>query len=159
MKKGLWILGAVILVAALAGGGFYAGMQYQQSLADQAQANFIQMRGEGGGAFPGGGQMLPGGELPAEGQVFSVRGGMGGGLMGTVKSLDGETLTLSTAEDVTTVTLSDATTVRMTVTGDLSDLAEGARVMVTGETDKDGSLTATQIQILSSDFTAPEPTP
>ena len=103
--------------------------------------------------------MLPGGELPAEGQVFSVRGGMGGGLMGTVKSLDGNTLTLSTAEDVTTVTLSDATTVRMTVTGDLSDLAEGTRVMVTGETDKDGSLTATQIQILSSDFTAPEPTP
>ena len=152
MKKAILIGLAILLVAVAAGGAFYGGMQYQISLEDQAQANFLAARGEGGGQFPGGGQMLPGRELPADGQV--LQGRQGGGITGTVKSVDGQLLTLSTAETVTTVTLTDATTVNMTVTGDLTDLTEGVRVMVTGEIGSDGNVTATLIQIVSSDMMA-----
>lgn len=162
MKKFIWIIGVVLLVAAAAGGGFFAGKAYQQSLYDQAQANFIQARGDGGGMQGGG--MFQGGEFPADRQMpfgggGTLRGGTGGGVMGTVKSLDGNTLTLSTAEDVTRVILTDETVVQMTVTGTPGDLAEGLRLMVTGERDTDGSLTATLIQIVSSIDPAPEITP
>ena len=157
MKKILWIVGAVVLLAAALGGAFYGGIQYQKNQLSLAQSNFIQARGEGDGQFPGGGGMLPGGGMfPGDGSLPSGRGSLGGGLMGTVKSVDGDTLTLSTAEDVTTVTLTGETTVQMTVLGSLSDLTAGTRVMVTGERDEDGSLTAVSIQIISSDFPAPD---
>ena len=159
MEKILLIVGAVVLVAAAVGGAFYGGIQYQKDQVSLVQSNFIQARGEGEGQFQGGGGMMPGGALPGDGSLPSGRIGMGGGLMGTIKSVDGDTLTLSTAEDVTTVTLTDETTIQMTVLGSLSDLTEGLRVMISGETDEDGSLTALTIQILSSDFTAPETTP
>jgi hypothetical protein len=81
--------------------------------------------------------------------------------VGQVKTVEGATLTLSTAQDVTTVTLSDATQVEKTVTGVLADLQPGMQVMVSGERDAEGNLTASQIRIIDSSlsgFTPPSAT-
>jgi hypothetical protein len=160
MKKILLIVGAVVLLAAAVGGAFYGGIQYQKNQVSQAQANFLQARGGGQGQFPGGGMQLPSDlQAPSDGQMPSAVMGMGrgGGVMGTVKSIDGDTLTLSTAEDVTTVILGENLTIQMTVNGSVSDLTAGTRILVSGERDEDGSLTATIIQIISSDFPTDAP--
>ena len=71
--------------------------------------------------------------------------------MGEVKSIEGNVLTVSTAQDVTTVNLSDTTQIVKSVEGTTSDLQPGVRVMVTGEQDNDGNITASQITILNND--------
>jgi hypothetical protein len=159
MKNAIFIIGAILLAAALAGGGFYAGMQYQISQADQVQQQFIQARGEG--QFPGGGQMPADGQFSTDGQMpggqmsAGGRGGMfGAGLSGEIKSVEGDVLILSTAQDVSTINLTDDTTVHVTETGALSDLEPGMRVMVITQTDEDGNVTATQVTVLNGDSAA-----
>lgn len=68
-----------------------------------------------------------------------------------MKALQGDTLTLSTAQDVTSVKLSEDTVIQKTVTGSLEDLQTGVRVMVAGERNDDGSIDAAQITILPGD--------
>ncbi len=71
-------------------------------------------------------------------------------MTGQVKSLDGTTLSLSTARDVTTVLLNDSTVVQQSTTAAVSDLQAGQQVLVTGSRDSSGKLTASQILILST---------
>jgi hypothetical protein len=158
MRKILLIVGIVILAAAAAAGGFYGGVQYQSNIVDQAQANFERARGE----FPtgqalGGMGDFPGGAGSTGGQAFGLRGG----ISGQIKSIDGNTLTISTAEDVTTVNLSEATRIQETrvVELSLSDLQPGVRVMVTGEKDENGVVSATQIMILANNLPGGSPYP
>ncbi|MGW8249236.1 MAG: DUF5666 domain-containing protein, partial [Anaerolineales bacterium] len=61
-------------------------------------------------------------------------------------------LTLSTAQDVTTVNLSDSTQIEKTVAGAVSDLQPGMRVMVSGEKDSSGNVSANRVSILSDNF-------
>ena len=79
--------------------------------------------------------------------------------MGEVKSIEGNILTLSTAENVTTVTLSENTKIVKTVEGMTSDLQAGMRVMVTGDTDEDGAITASQITIVNEDLSTTRSAP
>ena len=103
MKKWVWIIGAVVLMAAVAAGSFWGGMTYQSNKADQARANFETMRGPFAGGQPpsfaqgtqGGGNL---GDGTQAGQAFR-----GAGIIGQIKEIDGDTLTISTAQDVTTV--------------------------------------------------------
>lgn len=147
MKKVLWIVGAIIVGAGLAGGGFYAGKTYQENQVDNTRARFEAMRGpiENG--------QLPGGNFPAQGQVpGGVNLGRGGGVNGQVKSLNGDELQISTANDVTTVRLSEDTLIQMTATVSVNELAPGVRVMVVGEADADGVIQASQVRILDEGF-------
>lgn len=147
MKKVLWIVGAILVGAGLAGGGFYAGMTYQENQVDNTRARFEAMRGpiENG--------QLPGGNFPAQGQVpGGVNLGRGGGVNGQVKSLKGDELQISTANDVTTVRLSEDTLIQMTATVSANELAPGVRVMVVGEADADGVIQASQVRILDEGF-------
>jgi hypothetical protein len=158
MRKILLIVGIVILAAAAAAGGFYGGVQFQSGKADQAQANFERARGEfSPGQAPNGMDNFPGGAGPAGGQAFGMRGG----ISGQIKSVDGNTLTISTAEDVTTVNLSAATQIQETrvVELSLSDLQPGVRVMVSGEKDENGVVAATQIIILANNLPGSSPYP
>jgi hypothetical protein len=158
MRKILLIVGIVILAAAAAAGGFYGGVQYQSNIVDQAQANFERARGEfPTGQAPGGMGDFPGGAGSTGGQAFGLRGG----ISGQIKSIDGNTLTISTAEDVTTVNLSEATRIQETrvVELSLSDLQPGVRVMVTGEKDENGVVSATQIMILANNLPGGSPYP
>jgi hypothetical protein len=161
MKKGLIIVGAVILAGLVAAGSFWAGMTYQTNKAEQSRANFINARGQFGdgqfpqdGQLPGGDQFFQEGQLPGAGQggVFGR-----GGTFGQVKSVDGNELTISTAQDVATVHTSDATQIEKTVLGSISDLQPGTRVLVVGQNEKDGTLSASLIQIVSENAANPPP--
>ncbi len=144
MRRAVVIVVAVVLVLLVAGGSFYGGMAYERSRQSSLQARFFAERGfPAGGSLPQGTPAAPGmfggGQLPA---------GMGRAANGTIKSVDGSTLLLSTAQDVTTVLLEDDTQILRTVAGTPGDLKQGLRVMVTGERDQDGVLHAATIQIL-----------
>jgi hypothetical protein len=79
----------------------------------------------------------------------------GRGTTGQVKTIDGNVITLSTAQDITTVNLTNDTEIRMTVNGSSADLTPGLRIMVSGESDGEGTITADQITILDGSFTGP----
>jgi hypothetical protein len=154
MKKILIIPGALLLAVLIAAGSFWGGMQYQSTRSAQAQANFFNARGglpQGTGQFPGGGQ-FPGDGQPNGGQVPD--GGLGfpggRGTTGKVRAIDGNILTLSTPQDVTTVNVSGATQIQKSTSGTAADLEPGTRVMVTGETNSDGTVTANRITILDN---------
>jgi hypothetical protein len=162
MKKILIILGAVILAAAIAGGSFYGGMAYQRSQANNIRDSFLRERGLAGDSAGVGG--VPGAGAPGTGADTANRPGggfPGGGITGQVKSVEGSTLSLSTPQNVTTVTLSADTRIEMASAATLADLQPGQQVMVTGARDEDGNITAVRVYILGSDASgeAPSSTP
>jgi hypothetical protein len=138
MKKVLIAIGVVILVLAAAGGSFYGGMAYQRNQVSQIRSQFFSQRGST--TAQAGGQ--PGANSQARRDFF------GGAVNGQVKTIDGNVLTVSTAQDVTTVNLSDTTKIEKAGSVNLSDLQPGDRVMVIGPRDSKGNVTASQILIL-----------
>lgn len=143
MKKIILIIGIVVAIALVAAGSFWGGMTYQTNQANQINQRFMAARGlSGEGQLPG---EMPSmrGQFPQDGTGFAGRGAAG-----QIKSIAGEVITLSTAQDVTTVNVSDDTQIEMTVSGEVSDLQSGMRVMVTGEKGDDGVIQASQITIL-----------
>jgi hypothetical protein len=152
MKKILIIVGAVVLAVALSAGSFVGGMAYQRSQQSQIQANFFRSRGlnpngenANGFSFNGSGAngTNPNGN---EGQ----RGFFGGGVNGQVKSVDGNVLMVSTPQNVTTVNLTDSTRIEKATTGTTADLQTGEQVLVTGQRDDNGNVTAVQVLIMNN---------
>jgi hypothetical protein len=147
MKKIMVIIGAIVLVGLIAAGSFWGGRTYQASRVEQVRARFERERGpQGGGQIPEPGAA---GIAEAPGNMQGMFGGRGAS--GQVKTVEGELLTLSTAQDVTTVRLSADTQIVMTVDGTVTDLQPGLRVMVIGERAENGEITARQITILSEE--------
>jgi hypothetical protein len=147
MKKIVWIILGVVVAIALAGGSFYGGMAYQRSQLANARSAFANFRNGTPGAN-GAGRF----------------GGGGGGINGQIKSIEGNTITLSTAFNTVTVNINDSTTIEKGVAGALSDLKPGDRILVTGQGSQNGqttqngqseqngsntTITATQIMILT----------
>jgi hypothetical protein len=161
MKLFLTIVAAIIALALAAAGGFWGGIQYHTAQVDAARLNFENARGPLNGMPEGG---FPSGQAPDRSQ-FQGGGAQGGftgrGAAGSIKSIEGDTLSLSTAQDVTTVKLTADTVILKTVTGSADDLEPGLRIMVSGERgDDDQTITASQISILSGDAPIPgAPTP
>ena len=147
MKKGIWIVGSIILALILMGASFYGGTLYQKNQQTSAQARFLASRGITGG-FGGGNGNFTGPE-GTPGAGGAGRGGFGGGAQGQVKSIDGNTLTISTAQNVTTVTLSGTTTIMKSDPGTIADLKVGDRVLVTGQRDSSGNITASEVMVLA----------
>ena len=154
MKKWIYIAGGIVLLLGLCAGSFYGGITYQRSQVQQIQNEFMQARGFPQGT-PGAGGVQPG---QGGGQPRTFIAG-GGGVSGQVKTVEGNTLTLSTAEDVTTVIVSDDTQITLSVSGSLADLQTGQRVMVTGERDASGQVNALRISILGEEFAGPPAAP
>jgi hypothetical protein len=153
MKKVLIIVGVILGAVLLSAASFWGGMTYQTNKVSQARANFFASRGgqPSDGQFQGDGQ-FPSGAQGQQGQGFF----RGGGTVGQVKSIEGNVLTLSTAQNVTTVNLTDTTKIMKSVEGTTSDLQTGMRVVVAGERDSKGNITASQITIVNNDgFAAP----
>jgi hypothetical protein len=123
------IVGIIVLIVAVGGGSFYGGTVYAAQQTNNTRAAFLNGRGGGTAGGPGGGSG-------------------GGGVSGTVKSINGATLQVSTAQNVTTVTLNTATTIRKTLTGTTADLQPGVQVTVRGQADSSGNVTATTIQVV-----------
>jgi len=144
------IVGAIIVAAGSAVGGFFGGRAYQRNQANTVRNNFLRERGVAGFDPNAAPNAVP------NAANNPGRGFGGGGASGQVKSIDGNTLTLTTGQNETTVTLSDTTSIVKSTPGTTSDLAAGQQVMVTGQRNPDGNVTATQVLILNtSDSQAP----
>jgi len=143
MKKIWMFLGAIVLAILIAGGSFAGGMAYQRNQANQIRNQFFQARGLGGGA---------GGDTGSGQQRRGFFGG--GGATGQIKSIEGNVMTLSTPQNVTTVNLSSSTQIEKATTAAIGDLQPGEQVLVTGQRDTNGNITASQVLILRT--TPPE---
>lgn len=147
MNKSILVTaGVVILVLAVGGGSFYGGMLFEQSRAANIRNAFFANRGGGdggNGAFGGGGN----GNFGGGGGNGAFGGGGGGRVFGQVKSIDGDTLVISTPQNVTTVHLTGTTTISKLVTGARTDLQPGETVNVRGQRETSGDITATDIQV------------
>ena len=152
MKKILIVVGAILLAGAIAAGSFYGGIAYQTNKVSQAQANFLNARGQpNGGQLPADGGGVPAGGFPRGGAPNGQNPGFigGGGTIGQVKTIEGNVMTISTAQNVTTVNLTGSTQVEKTITGAISDLQPGMQVMITGQKDASWNITARQVSILN----------
>lgn len=160
-RNALWIVGMIVFGIITAAVGFYAGVTYEENLIVQRQADaqslFLKERGQpssqaGNPDNPAYESQMPGGRPGF--------GAMGGGISGQVKSIEGNVLSISTAEDVTTVNLSDSTKILMNQEVDPSKLLPGVRVMLSGEMDQDGKITnVTQITIMDDSMMFPPRSP
>lgn len=76
-------------------------------------------------------------------------GGYGGrrGSMGQIKSIEGNVITVSTQQEQLKVTVTDATKYQKLVDGKFGDLQVGVNIIVRGESDANGMVTAANIQL------------
>ena len=144
MKK-IWIVvGVVVLVVAVGGGAFWAGMSYGKSQARQDVAGLMQQRFEArGGQFFGQGQFPEGGQLPQGGQGVITQ--LAGGIRGTIEAIEGETLVINTDEGTIKVKTTDTTLIEKNMSVGVEDLEVGEMVVVSGPQNDDGSITARSI--------------
>ncbi|HEU5013913.1 MAG TPA: hypothetical protein VFT66_15440 [Roseiflexaceae bacterium] len=133
----VWIVALIVVAAA----GFYSG-QYigvrngQQNVAQASQQFFSQRGGNGGGGFGGG-----------QGQQGQGGGFAGRGVSGTVASVDGDTITVTTRNGQTEkVQLATNGTVTKQTSGQASDITKGAQIVAIGQANGD-TFQATAIQI------------
>jgi len=134
-RKLIYIIGIIVALAAVGVGSFYGGTVYAAQQASSARTAFLNGRGG------------PGGGAGANG------GGFGGGVAGTIKSINGSTVEISTAQNVTTVTLSPSTTVMQSVAATTADLQVGQTVTVRGQRDSTGNVAASSIQVVPAGAT------
>ncbi len=154
MRNG-FVIGLVIVVVAAAAalGGFFYGTSVGEARANQVRQNFFAQRnGQGGNG--GGGGFGQGGQGGQNGQ------GNRRGTAGTVKSINGNTMQVSTRDSVVTVNLSSQTQVEKQAPGSLSDIKAGERVVVVGSQGSGGTVAAQSVQVLPQ-FMGPggNPTP
>jgi hypothetical protein len=134
---------AAVVLAAVAGGAFYAGTKVGENRVIQDPARVFQQRVRGQeGAFPG---MLG---TPPAGREGALR--IGGGLVGTIEEIEGLTLVVRTAEETIRVQTTDTTLIEKSMTVTVGDLEIGEQVTVAGSRNDDGSLTARSIRSMRS---------
>jgi hypothetical protein len=141
MKKNNIVITVLVALLTL-GGGFFAGMKYQQSKRNAAFSNFngspgqrMFVNGNQNGNQNGdqGGRMMGNGFRPVDGEIISADDK---GI--TVKLTDGSSKIIM---------ISDTTSINNVQSATKSDLKVGAKVLVVGQTNTDGSVSAQNIQI------------
>ena len=139
MTKTILIVLIAVVVAAAAGlGGYRMGDSAGFERANAVRQEFFQQRqtaagqGQLGSLGSGGGQ------------------GRGAGVSGVIKSVDGDTMTVTLGNRDVKVGLTDKTQILKATPGARSELAVGARVMITADATGGNSdaLNASAIQIL-----------
>ena len=122
MKQVLIIVGVVVVFVVVAVGAFFVGDQFGPSAqARNAQAEFLRARGFTGGAG------TPG-ATGQQGQRADVGRPVANG---TVKSVQGNTITVTQRDgSTTTVTVDDKVTIQKTVTGTIADIQPGLNITV-----------------------------
>jgi len=136
MKKTVIIIVALLVVLAAVAGSFWAGMSFGQARANQGRQQFRGPGGQGPGLL----------RTPQPGQGGPGR--FGGGIMGTVEAVEGDTLVVTTQEGDISVQTTDTTLIEKYTTVAISDLEAGEGVMVSGTRQDDGSYTARSIRVL-----------
>lgn len=153
-KSFLILLVMVVILGAALGGSFVGGVVYGRSQAaadtlppglDGAFAGGAESVDIPAGAAPGPGgggfDALPGadGGFP-EGATTGGLGGGRGGLTGTVASVEGNSLSLTTPQGDTLVTLNDDTGLSQIAPADRAELTAGVTVRIGGRPNADGSI-------------------
>lgn len=123
----------------------------------QGQSGFFGAGTGGGGRFQGGsgngtGPGFGGGAGNGTGPGF---GGAGQFTVGTIASIAGNTITLTTPQGQATVSVGTNTNVTETESGTASDLQTGDSLIVVGSRDANGDVAATLITIQPARGTAP----
>jgi len=128
------IAGLVVLAIVAAVGGYLVGHNAGFQQANNARAAFMAQRfgqgANGQGTFTG----------------AARQGGMG--TTGTVKSVDGNTVVVTTRNGDVKVKLSQDTAVQKMAEGSVQDIQPGLRIVVTGDTDSGGTINARSVQVL-----------
>lgn len=123
----------IALVALLVGGGlgFFGGMQYQKGQRSAAFGQFGGGFGARGGSGAGGGRFRN-----------------GNGAVGTVLSVDNNSITVKLNDGSSKIVLlTSSTNINKAAQATVSDLAVGTTVAAFGTTNSDGSITATNVQV------------
>jgi hypothetical protein len=129
----------VVAVLAVSAGSFYGGMKYATS---KNPTNILDARMRQFEGAPGAMRLGNG----AGGGVGMIRGG--GLVNGEVLNLDDKSATIKLRDGGSKIVLFGASTeVVKSVTGTVADLVVGQTLMVTGDTNPDGSVTAKSIQV------------
>ncbi len=127
MKKNILLV--VILVIIVGAAGFFAGVKYQQSK-QPSRSDFQNRMGTR--------QDLPGNQRPAGSQM----------IRGEVISRDQESVTVKLPDESSKIILiSENTAINKTTEGSIDDLENGQQVMVFGQQNSDGTVSAANIQI------------
>ena len=122
-------LPVAMLVLMVGGGGFWTGMKYQQR--KQPSTDF-QFRGAAGR------QNLPGAQTRAGAEV----------VRGEIIAQDETSITVKLPDESSKLVLiSEKTTINKATEGSVADLETGEQVMVFGQVNSDGSISATNIQL------------
>jgi hypothetical protein len=143
-NKLTWIL-LVLLVLAL---GFTMGSCVQKGVTSATSARTAPSFPDGA---PAGAPSAASGETPAiaadpAGAIEGKPMGRGGLTIGTIESIDGATLTLSTPDGQTiTVDVPEGTSVTSSVEVSLGDLPVGSTVVIRGAKGEDGTITADSV--------------
>lgn len=142
-----------LLVAIIAtllitgGGGFFAGMKFQESRVPSFAGRFAANGGPNGG----------------NAQFFQRDNANRNGInivRGEISSNDNGTLTVKLPDNSSKIViLSDSTQINKAETGSKDDLTQGIQVVITGQTNSDGSVTAQNIQVGDFDLFRPEASP
>jgi ABC-type Na+ transport system ATPase subunit NatA len=121
----------IVLIAAIVAGtaGFFGGMQYQRS----QRGSFARQFGAGQGMMGANGANRGGGFRPVAGEILSSDKNSV-----TVKMTDGSSKI---------VVFTDKTTINKTATASASDLKVKEQVVVFGNENADGTVTAQSVQI------------
>lgn len=159
MNKTLTIISGIVLVLVVAGASFYGGMVYGKNQAAASAAtgpmNFPQGFQPGDGAPPFGGR----GQGGTGGAFGAAAGNVADGMtFGEIESIDGNTLTLLTqAGGTVTIQVTDTTLIEKNASVDVTDLATGDTVIVSGSDNDDGSITARSVQVAPAGRFMPNP--
>jgi len=141
MSKTLIVVAAVVGVLVVAAGSFWAGMSFGESRATRDRQSLLEERlGQRGGQFPKLGQ------TPQPGQAGAQR--FAGGVMGTIETVAGETLVVTTQQGDIQIETTDTTLIQKYSVGTIADLEAGEQVVVSGTQNEDGSYTARSIQVM-----------
>lgn len=140
------VLAGVAAALLLAGGASGYALAHQDTTLTPTSMVSPTGPGSGGSDLNGSG---PGGSGPGGfGPGGFGPGGPHGGTAGTIDSIDGTTITLTTpAGRNVTVTAPDTVDVTLRSEGSVADLKPGETVIVSGQTGADGSITADRIDV------------
>lgn len=130
MNKNAVLVGVLLIV--FAAGGFFAGMQYQQSQSNSLRQRFAGGFGARNGQFMGAATNRNN-SRPVSGEIISA---------------DSKNLTVKMPDGSSKIVLfSDKTSINKAAAGSVSDLKAGERVFVSGATNSDGTVSADMIQL------------
>lgn len=138
------IVFGVLVVAAIAAGSFYGGMVYGKNQAQADLPAFVNAGGVAGGRGQFG--TPPGAQDGTAGGQFAGR--QGGMLFGEIQAVgNGElTVTDQTGESIQVI-VADTTLIQKQAEVTLADLEVGETVVISGNRDDDGSITARSLQV------------